>query len=153
MIAGSPAMTIVAKLTERDPILVCWVGKSTVQGIACKDPHRRGAAVDRHLNVFLPYERPPHHGPITAPRSSDEQQRLRDRFLEPEPPGDPIPPEIFTAQGLREMAAIALPSALINHWHLSLRQSPVDHVALRWLLAERYMYGQDDAPHDDLLGA
>jgi hypothetical protein len=91
--------------------------------------------------------------PITAPRSSDEQQRLRDRFLEPEPPGDPIPPEIFTAQRLREMAAITLPSALINHWHLSLRQSPVDHVALRRLLAERYMYGQDDAPHDDLLGA
>jgi len=91
--------------------------------------------------------------PITPPRTREEQRRLRERFLQPEPPGDPIPAEIFTAQRLRDTTAITLSSALVNHWHLALRQNPVDQAALRRLLAERYMYGQDDAPHEDLFGA
>ena len=36
------------------------MGKSTVQGSHVKT-HTDGGLVDRHLNVFLPYERPPHH--------------------------------------------------------------------------------------------
>jgi hypothetical protein len=91
--------------------------------------------------------------PITPPRSPEEQRRLRERFLKPEPPGDPVPAEVFTAQRLRDASAITLPSALVNHWHLALRQKPVDQAALRRLLAERYMYGRDDAPHEDLFGA
>jgi hypothetical protein len=91
--------------------------------------------------------------PIIAPHSSEEQKRLRKRFLEPEPPGDPIPPQVFMAQRLRDVAAITLPSTLVNHWHLVLRQNPVDQAALSRLLAVRYMYGQDDAPHADLFGA
>ncbi len=91
--------------------------------------------------------------PITPPRTREEQRRLRERFLQPEPPGDPIPAEIFTAQRLRDTTAITLSSALVNHWHLALRQNPVDQAALRRLLAERYMYGRDDAPHEDLFGA
>lgn len=91
--------------------------------------------------------------PITPSRSREEQQRLRKRLLEPEAPGDPVPAEVFTAQRLRDVSATALPSALVSHWHLALRQNPVDLVALRRLLTERYMYGRDDVPHEDLFGA
>jgi hypothetical protein len=64
-----------------------------------------------------------------------------------------VPAEVFTAQRLRDVSATTLPSALVNHWHLALRQNPVDLVVLRRLLTERYMYGRDDAPHEDLFGA
>ncbi len=90
---------------------------------------------------------------ITLPRSREEHSRLRDQFLEPEPPGDPVSPEIFTADRLRESAAITLASTLLNHWHLAMRQNPVDQTALHQLLVKRYMYGRDDASHDDLFSA
>jgi len=92
-------------------------------------------------------------GSVTPPRSREEQRRLRERLLEPEPPGDPMPAGIFTAQRLRDVSATTLPSALVNHWHLALRQDPVDLAALERLLRERYMYGRDDVPHEDLFGA
>ncbi len=90
---------------------------------------------------------------ITPPPSREEQRWLRERFLEPEPPGDPVPAEVFTAQRLRDASAITLASALVNHWHLALRQNPVDQAALHLFLSERYMYGCDDVPHEDLFGA
>jgi len=105
-----------------------------------KDWHILLAVLHVAQNHRLSLQRPP--------RNEAEANRLFEMFMRAEQPDDPAPMDMFTEDALREAIRFSWPSTL-KVWGLQLRQNPPDIDALESLLAERYGYWTDDAPHDE----
>lgn len=83
------------------------------------------------------------------PRSEQEARQYFKAFTATENPDDPAPLALFSEGALRRAIRFSMPSTL-KVWKLELRQNPPDMSALEALLASRYGYWTDDAPHENM---
>lgn len=86
---------------------------------------------------------------LLAPANEAETKAMAKMFMAPEPHGDPMPAELFTADALREAIRMTVGSSAMSWWKLSLRQSPLDPDATLALLRTRYGWATDDVEHVD----
>lgn len=85
-----------------------------------------------------------------APGSPEEAQKLMDRFMAPEPEGDPVSTDLFTAEALRKALLTTATSSAQTWWSLVLRPEPLPAAAILKLLRVRYGWNEDDVDHLDL---
>jgi hypothetical protein len=90
---------------------------------------------------------------LVAPGTEEEAKAMAKRFMAPEPPGDPMPVEIFTADALQQAIRTVVGSSAMTWWKLTLRQSPLDPDATLTLLRTRYGWSTDDVEHTDPFAA
>ncbi|WP_028659425.1 hypothetical protein [Nocardioides insulae] len=90
---------------------------------------------------------------LVVPANQEEAKAMTKRFMAPEPPGDPMPVELFTADALRLAIRTAVGSSANSWWKLELRQNPLNPDAILRLLRTRYGWATDDVEHPDPFAA
>lgn len=86
---------------------------------------------------------------LTVPATRAEAKAMTKKFMAPEPPGDPMPAELFTAEALLAALRMAVGSSAQNWWQLTLRQEPLGPEAVLALLQARYGWSEVDVEHHD----
>lgn len=86
---------------------------------------------------------------LLAPATREEAKAMTKRFMAPEPPGEPMPTDLFTADALREAIRMTVGSSAMSWWKLTLRLNPLDSDATMALLRVRYGWATDDVDHVD----
>ncbi|MFD4327520.1 hypothetical protein ACFWQC_22995 [Nocardioides sp. NPDC058538] len=84
-----------------------------------------------------------------APRSPEEARELQGRFMAPEPDGDPVSTNLFTAEALRKALLTTVTLSAQTWWSLVLRPEPLPSAAVLELLRVRYGWNEDDVDHLD----
>lgn len=86
---------------------------------------------------------------LTMPATREEAKAMTKRFMAPEPPDSPMPPDLFTAEALRATMRQVVGSSAQSWWTLDPRQEPLDPDAILALLQTRYGWAIDDVDHED----
>ncbi|WP_166850856.1 hypothetical protein [Isoptericola sp. BMS4] len=84
-----------------------------------------------------------------SPGSPEEARKMRDVFMTPEPEGDPVETDLFTAEALRNALLLTVTSSAQTWWDLVLRPEPLPSAAVLELLRARYGWSEDDVDHTD----
>ncbi len=80
---------------------------------------------------------------------TEDTDSLKEFFLAPEPPGDPVPARFFTLDQLEFLLKVNLTPFSTVAWNFALRQQVIDVDAVEQILCARYGWMTDDVSHDD----
>ncbi len=83
------------------------------------------------------------------PASREEAQQISERFMAPEPEGDPVSTALFTVEALRNALLTTVTSSAQTWWSLVIRPVPVPSLSVSELLRARYGWAEDDVDHAD----